>query len=69
MGWWTTTFNSYVHASLAFFDRHVGSLATCSMRWLESYPAHRPDNVVVVEGVHLAEVLQEELYFNVCVFC
>ena len=43
MDWFATTFNSvnsHMLASFAFFVRHVGCLAMCQMRSLESHPDH-----------------------------
>ena len=59
----TRKFNFYMHASSTFFVRQVGCLATCWMRSLESYPAHRPENVVGAAGVHPAAVL----HVNSCI--
>ena len=44
------TFNLYMHASLTFFVRQVGCLATCWMRSLESYPAHHVINWCLRQG-------------------
>ena len=57
------SFDSYWHVSLAFFVRQVGYLATCWVRSLESYPAHRPDNEVVAAGVHPTAVLNFSLVY------